>query len=89
SLEQNYPNPFSPYTWISYTLPEDCTVSLKIFDIRGQLIKDLQNDKKPAGKYSVMWNGTNNSGKRVSSGVYLYQIQTEKFTKTMKLFILN
>ncbi|MEA3443667.1 MAG: C25 family cysteine peptidase [Bacteroidota bacterium] len=89
SLKQNYPNPFSPYTSISYSIPEKCDVLLNIYDVSGQLVKTLQDGKQQAGKYSVTWNGLNNMENKVSSGVYLYRIETEKFTKTMKLFMMK
>ncbi|MFA4862778.1 MAG: C25 family cysteine peptidase [Bacteroidales bacterium] len=88
-LEQNQPNPFYSHTWINYSLPEKCNVSLNIFNIKGELVRTLQNGKQLAGKYSVEWNGQNNAGNTVSSGIYFYHLQTEGFTGTRKMFILR
>jgi len=74
SLKQNYPNPFNPVTSIKYELPMPAKVSLKIFDITGKQIIELQNDNKSAGVHSINWNGINSGGKIVSSGVYIYQL---------------
>ncbi len=87
TLEQNYPNPFNLETNISYSLKEEAAVSLKIYNIRGQLVKTLVQERKPAGFYTVGWNGTNQNGETVASGVYLYRLNVgeENFTKKMSL----
>ena len=69
-LDQNYPNPFNPITTISYDLPEQATVSLRIFDIQGHEITTLQESEKPPGNYEVQWNGVDQYGNPVSTGVY-------------------
>ncbi|MCF8373057.1 MAG: T9SS type A sorting domain-containing protein [Bacteroidales bacterium] len=89
SLGQNYPNPFSPNTWISYSIPKEAKVELHIFDISGQLIRTLQNQQQAAGNYTLMWNGLNNDGDKVSSGVFFYRLQTDEFVATKKLFMLK
>lgn len=89
-LAQNYPNPFNPMTNINYSLPKSSFVSLKVYDILGNEIKTLvNNEKKNSGSYSVQWNGTNNSGAVVSSGIYFYKLVTEDFTKTLKMTLLK
>jgi hypothetical protein len=88
-LEQNQPNPFNSHTWINYSLPKPSNVSLNIFNVSGELVRTLQNGKQPAGKYSVEWNGLNNAGNPVSSGIYFYRLRTEGFTGTRKMFILR
>jgi hypothetical protein len=88
-LEQNQPNPFNSITWINYTLPEQSNITLNIYNVNGSLVRTLQNGPQPAGKYSVKWNGLNNAGSPVSSGIYFYRLETEGFTGTRKMFILK
>ncbi len=89
SLEQNYPNPFNPQTRIRYNLPEAGFVTVKIYKVDGEMIKELVNTNKRAGSYEVVWDGTNNNGMKVSSGVYFYQLVTDKFIQTKKLILLK
>ena len=89
SLLQNYPNPFNSETTIKFQLAEDSHVILKIHNILGQEIKTLVNERKPAGFYHATWNGTDNHGKKTSSGIYFYQIEAGDYTKVKKLIILQ
>jgi hypothetical protein len=89
SLSQNFPNPFNSTTRIKYSLPNQGFVSLKIYNIRGQLVRTLLNRKKAAGNYSAIWDGRSDRGKVVSSGMYIYQIQCNGQTKTHKLLLLK
>ncbi len=89
SLSQNYPNPFNPVTQIRYTLPQLANVQLKIYDILGREVKTLVNAEQPAGVYRLEWNGTNNFGSQVSSGVYIYRIIAGKFVQTKKMMFLK
>jgi len=89
SLLQNYPNPFNSATIIKFQLSEDSHVILKIHNILGQEIKTLINEQKPAGIYYATWNGTDNQGKKASSGIYFYQIEAGDYTKVKKLIILQ
>jgi hypothetical protein len=73
-LAQNYPNPFNPETNISYGLPEDADVTLKVYNVLGQEIRTLVSSQQTAGYYTVTWNGTNDFGEMVSTGVYIYRI---------------
>ncbi len=84
SLDQNYPNPFNPRTMVSYQLPTDCFVTLKIFDVLGREVATLVNERKGAGRYSVEWKGENQP-----SGVYLYRIQAGSFNETRKMILLR
>jgi len=86
----NYPNPFNPETNIVFNLPEDGKVQLDIYNIRGQKVKTLINSNLDQGNHSVIWNGEDDSGKKVSSGVYLYKLQVNgKTEKTKKMLLLR
>jgi hypothetical protein len=74
SLDQNFPNPFNPQTRIVYQLPEQSDVNLTIFDLSGRKLKTLVQSDLSAGSHAVSWNGTDEQGRAVSSGMYLYQI---------------
>jgi plastocyanin len=88
-LSQNYPNPFNPTTTIRYQLPERTEVSLKIFDITGHEVRTLVRERVVAGEHSVTWNGTNNQGNPVSSGVYLYQLKAGNRTESRRMLLLK
>jgi photosystem II stability/assembly factor-like uncharacterized protein len=84
SLSQNYPNPFNPVTNIKYQLPKDGFVTLKIYDITGREIAKLVNEQKPAGNYTVLFNGSN-----FASGVYFYRIQSGDFVQVKKMVLIK
>lgn len=87
ALHQNYPNPFNPQTQMNYELPEVAKVEFIIFNISGQKIRTLVDHFQPAGCHSVCWNGIDNQGRKVTSGIYIYQIQAGNFIKSRKLII--
>ncbi|MBD3339556.1 MAG: T9SS type A sorting domain-containing protein [Candidatus Lokiarchaeota archaeon] len=87
ALEQNYPNPFNPNTSINYQLPENSYVLIKVFNTLGKEIRTLTNEFKPAGNHNIYWDGMNNSGNRVVSGIYLYRIQAGNFSCTKKMIL--
>lgn len=93
ALGQNSPNPFNPSTTISYQIPEDAGAgarfSLNVYDIRGSLIKILADGFKAPGTYKAFWDGTNNHGQQVSSGVYFYRFSSDKYTSTRKMILLK
>ena len=89
ALHPNYPNPFNPTTTILYDLPEAATVHLVIYDILGKQIKTLLNQSQDAGNRIAMWDGTDDLGRQVSAGVYLYQIQAGGFNQTRKMLFLK
>ena len=89
NLFQNYPNPFNPSTTIRYSIVEPGNVSIKIYDILGREIKTLVNQVKIAGTYSSTWNGDNNFGNKVSSGIYLYRMEAGLFIETRKMIFLK
>jgi len=84
-LEQNYPNPFSSSTAISYELSKQSDVSIKIFDILGQEVKVLRVSSEQAGVHGVLWGGTNNAGQKIAPGVYFYVLQTENEKQVKKM----
>ena len=88
-LNQNYPNPFNPTTQISFALPEEASVKLEIYDLRGQLVKTLVDSKLDIGYHTIEWDATNDRGFRVPTGVYFYKLTTSKFTKTMKMVLIK
>ena len=89
ALHANYPNPFNPSTTISYDLPEQAQVTLGIYDLLGKQIKTLVNQSQDAGKRIAVWDGTDDLGRPVSAGVYLYQIQAGEFSQTRKMLLLK
>ncbi len=89
ALHQNYPNPFNPVTTLRYDLPENSLVNIIIYDLLGREVKSLINQTQDAGFKSIIWNATNNYGKPVSAGVYLYQIQAGEFVQTKKMVLLK
>jgi DNA-binding beta-propeller fold protein YncE len=94
ALMQNYPNPFNPETWIPYQLNEDGEVVIRIHNVAGDLVHEIRLGYKPAGLYttqdrSAYWNGKNEAGEKVSSGLYFYTIQAGKYTATRKMLLLK
>lgn len=84
TLYQNYPNPFNPLTNITYQIPTNGNVSLKVYDVLGKEVAVLVDEYKVAGRYSVNFNGSN-----LASGIYLYKLQTGNFTSTKKLVLMK
>jgi len=89
ALKSNYPNPFNPITTIEYSIKDSAPVSIEVYNILGQRIRTLVNEPKKAGNYSVTWNGTDNNGRAVASGIYFYRMQSGKFTSTKKMIMLK
>ena len=85
----NYPNPFNPETQISYQIPKDNFVSLKIFNYLGQEIRTLVTENQQAGNFSVLWDGRDDSGNLVGSGFYFYVLQAGEFRETKKALLLR
>ena len=93
-LLQNFPNPFNPDTWIPYELPKDAHVVIEIYNIKGHLVRQLNLGHKEAGYYvirskSAYWDGRNNRGERIASGVYFYRLQAGKFNAIRRMVILK
>lgn len=93
-LAQNYPNPFNPETWIPFNLEKSGDVTIRIFNVTGQLVRMLSLGQKTAGFYltqdkAAYWDGRNNQGERAASGTYFYTLTSGEFTATKKLTILK
>ena len=89
SLAQNYPNPFNPQTSIAFSLKQRSNVSLKIYDVAGALVRELVNEARAAGSYSVKWDGRDERGQQAASGVYFYKLVAGEFTSTKKMVLLK
>ena len=88
NLNQNYPNPFNPSTTIEFSIQNDSKVELTIYNIKGQKVKTLANDQYTKGNHSAIWNGDEESGKVVSSGIYLYKLNINGKTESIKKCLL-
>ena len=94
ALLPNYPNPFNPETWIPYQLAESAEVTLTIYDMNGQLVQRLEVGHQAVGMYqsrsrAVYWDGRNQLGESVASGLYFYTLTTGDFTATRRMLILE
>ncbi|HXF48020.1 MAG TPA: S8 family serine peptidase [Verrucomicrobiae bacterium] len=89
SLGQNYPNPFNPTTTISFSLPLAEKVVLTIYNILGQKVRTLADGEKPAGTHRLIWDGKDGSGRVVSSGLYLYKLETVSFREVKRMIFLK
>jgi hypothetical protein len=89
TLNQNYPNPFNPSTTIAFDLPHSGATSLKIYDVRGRLVRTLIDEVRQAGPNKRVWDGRNTAGQRVASGVYLYRLIFGDFVQTKKMTLLK
>ena len=88
-LYPNYPNPFNPVTTLRYDLPEKVLVTITIYDMLGRQVKTLMDQTQDAGYKSLIWDATNDYGKPVSAGIYLYQIQAGEYIQTKKMVLLK
>jgi hypothetical protein len=93
-LLANFPNPFNPETWIPFKLHKSSDISITIYDVHGQVVRKLELGSIPAGTYqtkakAAYWDGTNDMGERVASGVYFYQLKASEFTALRKMVILK
>ena len=89
SLSQNYPNPVISGIHIEYALPKATGITLTVYDVTGRTIRTLLAENQEAGYYTVGWDGKDNSGKKVATGIYFYRMETDKFKATRKLTILR
>ncbi len=88
-LYQNYPNPFNSTTIIDYALPKASDVRIRIHNILGQQVRDLVNQRQTAGYKTILWDGRNDNGTEVSSGVYFYRIEAGNRVKCKKMVLLK
>ena len=93
-LGQNFPNPFNPETWIPYQLSKDSNVSISIFNVSGHNVRSIDLGHKSVGSYmqpstAAYWDGKNDAGEAVSSGIYFYTLQTNNFSATRRMVILK
>lgn len=88
-LRQNHPNPFNPTTTISFTLPKQGRLRLEVFNITGQKVRTIADGNQPAGTYSVIFDGCDEKGNQLASGIYFYRITTENDTETKKMIMLK
>lgn len=89
SLGANYPNPFNPSTTITYDLPAGSPVVLAVYDLQGRQVAVLEQGYRKAGRHSAVWQGRNRAGESVGSGIYLYRLQTSRFTAQGKMVLLK
>ncbi len=89
SISRNYPNPFNDNTTIAYSVPDDCNVSLEIFDTAGRLVRTIHRSHPEGGMYDVSWDGTDESGSHVVSGIYFCRIKTGGYEQIQKIVYLK
>jgi hypothetical protein len=88
-VSPNYPNPFNPATTIKYQLPQSSEVRLSIYNVLGQKVRTLVNSRIEAGYHSVEWDGRNEAGTQVASGIYIYRFQADNFLKIRKMILMK
>ena len=89
SLSQNYPNPFNAETRVRYSIGTEGYVSLRVYNVTGQLVKTLVDDQRMVGEYTAAWNGTDEQGQALASGVYFCRMESGDWTKTIKMSFLR
>jgi hypothetical protein len=89
ALHQNFPNPFNPFTRIRYQIAKPGRVSLRIYNVAGQLVRTLVDRTKRPGYYEEVWKGDNDGGRTVASGVYFYRLETPGYSRSLKMVILR
>ena len=89
ALGRNYPNPFNPTTTISFTLAQSGPASLKIYNAKGQMVRELANAEYSAGKHHLVWDGRDTKGRPVSSGLYFYRLQAKGYSQSHKMILMK
>ena len=89
SLSQNYPNPFNPECRIKYALPNNTEVNLSVYNVLGQKVKTLVDKHEAAGHKTVCWDGTDDNGNKVASGIYFYRIQAGDFADSKTMILMK
>jgi len=88
-LSNAYPNPFNPCTAISYSLKDAGDVTITIYNVRGQQVKSFREDHSSGGKYRIIWDGTNDQGKSMSSGIYYYHMKSGNYIAIKKMVLMK
>jgi hypothetical protein len=88
-LHKNYPNPFNPETTIGFSLKEASSVQITIYNMKGQIVKKLIDRDCIAGNHSIVWNGTDEQGKNVASGIYLYRMTNGNYSSSQKMMLMK
>jgi flagellar hook assembly protein FlgD len=93
-LGQNFPNPFNPETWIPYQLKDESEVTVQIYDISGRLVRTMNLGHQSPGVYvtrkeAAHWDGRNNAGELMASGLYFYTLKTKSYTQTKRMLLLK
>ncbi len=88
-LAQNYPNPFNPVTTIFYESPKASQITLAIYNLRGQLVRTLVSGEALPGRQQVVWDGTDNKGRHMASGIYIYKLNAGELRATKKMILLQ
>ena len=88
-LSQNYPNPFNPTTTIAFNMIEAGDVSIEVFNVKGQKVKTLINEHMVVGDHTLIWEGTNDSNQKVSSGIYFYKMKSANYSSTKKMILMK
>ncbi len=88
-LDQNRPNPFNPVTTISYSLPSAADVKIEIYNAAGKLVRTLVDGRQEAGEKSAVWDGTNDVGQKVASGVYMYRLSADGRVSDKRMVLLK
>ena len=88
-VHQNFPNPFNPTTTINFELPRSSAVKLVVYNLVGQRVRTLVNSQIEAGRHRVIWDGRNDSGFSVASGIYIYRFEAENYSKVMKMILMK
>lgn len=88
-LLQNFPNPFNPVTMIEFAVAGECPVDLAIFDVSGRKIKQLVQGTRPPGRYREKWDGTNDRGAHVATGLYFYRLRAGSFVSVKKMVLIK
>jgi hypothetical protein len=88
-ISQNYPNPFNPDTKIEYSVARKTHVNISVFNILGQQVSNLVNEEVDAGVYEVIWDGRNDNGSQVASGIYFYKMDTDEYVETRKMVLMR
>lgn len=88
-LQGNYPNPFNPNTNINFSIANDANVRIDVFNLKGQKVRTLVNELMEAGNHKVIWDGTNDRGNEVGSGIYLYRMESLDYTTTKKMILMK